>query len=400
MRVLIVDDQDFIRRGVRALLSAMLDIEVCGEASNGQEAILEAENLKPDVIIMDLSMPGMNGLQAIREIRRLHSEIQIVILSQYDIPASVAKESGAISFISKVSLWTKLVPTLRGIQFGDSEDPEDESQQTYTPLEKAHKALREMEERFRSTFEQSAVGITHVSPDGHHLRANYKLCELLGYSRHEFQSLRFHDITHPADLVAELDLSRRLMIGEIDRYSVETRFIRKDGHILPVDLTVNAVRDSRGKLKFCIRIVGESVARKSALADLEAAKRELAVATRHLDLLANHTTASANRCSRDLKYFWVNQHYANWLGKSVDQIVGQPIVDVIGREAFSVLRPHFEEVLAGKEVTCEETTTYGSREPRRISAAYRPIPGPSGSVTGWLAVVRDLTTPKSRSAPF
>ena len=394
--MLIVDDQDFIRRGVRALLSAMLDIEVCGEARNGHEAILQTQNLHPDVVIMDLSMPGMNGLQAIREICDLHPQIQIVILSQYDIPAALAQASCAITYVPKASLWTKLIPALRGIQFGDSPDsPGDEASSS---LERARQALRETEERFRITFEQSAVGMSHSSPDGHHLRANYKLCELLGYSRNEFQRLRFQDITYPGDLVLELDLAHKLAIGEIDRYKLETRYIRKDGCIIHVDLTVNAVRDSHGRIKFCIRVVQEAGARKMAQADLDKAKRDLAVASSHLDLVANYTTTSVNRCSRDLKYLWANQHYANWLHRPMDEIIGQPIVDVIGKEAFSVLRPRFEEVLSGKDVAYEGTTPYGSVEPRHISAAYRPMIGASGSVTGWFAVVRELNEPKSRSA--
>jgi len=373
----------------------MLDIDICGEASNGREAILQAETLRPDVIIMDLSMPLMNGLEAIREIGRFHPETQIVILSQYDVPASLSDASGAITHVPKASLWTKLVPALRSIQFGDEPDASGEATSS---LESARKALRESEERFRFTFEQSAVGMSHVSPDGHHLRTNSRLSELLGYTPQEFQSLHFHDITHPSDLAREIDLARKLANGEIDRYCLEARYFSKGGNIVPADLTVNAVRDSRGKLRYSVRVIAESAARISAQAALETAKRDLTLASGHLDLLAHHTGASIHRCSREFKYLWVNQLFADWLRKPVDQIVGRLIADIIGSEAFSLLRPRFEEVLSGKDVTYEETTTYGGVEPRHISAAYRPIVDPAGSITGWLAVLRDLTPPKSRSA--
>src|ERR1700739_4271550 len=86
VRVLIVDDQDYIRRGLRAFLADEPGIEICGEALNGSEAIDRATNLRPDVI-MDISMPILDGLRATSVIRRNLPSIEVITLSQYELPA-------------------------------------------------------------------------------------------------------------------------------------------------------------------------------------------------------------------------------------------------------------------------------------------------------------------------
>jgi len=92
VRVLIVDDQDFIRGGLRALLTEAKELEVCGEATDSREAIANVQELRPDLVIMGISLPGLDGLQATREIRRHFPATQVITLSQYEIP-DVVKEA-------------------------------------------------------------------------------------------------------------------------------------------------------------------------------------------------------------------------------------------------------------------------------------------------------------------
>jgi DNA-binding NarL/FixJ family response regulator len=83
-RVLIVDDHAFIRRGVRGILSAFPEWQLCGEADNGNDAVRMAEELRPEVIIMDLSMPGLNGLEATRQIRTREIDTKVVLLTLHE----------------------------------------------------------------------------------------------------------------------------------------------------------------------------------------------------------------------------------------------------------------------------------------------------------------------------
>lgn len=121
MRVLIADDQDFIRRGVRAVLSDQEDIQVCAEAIDGRDALVKALELRPDIIIMDIVMPRMDGIQATRLLRRALPEAKILSLSQYDIPEVVREVelAGAAAFVSKFLIWDNLVASLRRVQLGE-----------------------------------------------------------------------------------------------------------------------------------------------------------------------------------------------------------------------------------------------------------------------------------------
>lgn len=143
-------------------------------------------------------------------------------------------------------------------------------------------ALRESEERFRATFEQAAMGIAQVAPDGAWLRVNRRLCEIVGYGESELMRLRFQDITHPDDLKADLELVRRMLAGEIDRYSLEKRYLRKDGSAIWINLHVALVRQAGGAPKYFVSVVEDIQQRKllaGALRESEARFRTIVEAS-------------------------------------------------------------------------------------------------------------------------
>lgn len=135
----------------------------------------------------------------------------------------------------------------------------------------AQEALRESEEEFRSTFDNAAVGIAHVALDGRWLRLNDRLCAITGYSRKELQASDFQSITHPADLPADLALCDKVIAGEIERYSIEKRYIAKGGAEVWVNLTVAARRGPRGEPLYFISVVEDISARKRSEQALHAA---------------------------------------------------------------------------------------------------------------------------------
>ena len=103
MRVLVVDDHETIRRGVCSILESRKDIEICAEACSGRDAIEKASQLKPDLIILDVSLPGLDGFAAAREIRTFLPEVPILLHSMHDGPivAGEARRIGARGFVSK-----------------------------------------------------------------------------------------------------------------------------------------------------------------------------------------------------------------------------------------------------------------------------------------------------------
>ena len=124
--------------------------------------------------------------------------------------------------------------------------------------------LKESEERFRNTFEQAAVGIAHVGPDGNFIRINQKFCEIVGYSQKEMHKLTFQDITHPDDLGHDLKNVQRLLDQDIETYSMEKRYFRKDKRIVWINLSVSLVRNETGDPKYFIAVVEDITTRKQA----------------------------------------------------------------------------------------------------------------------------------------
>jgi PAS domain S-box-containing protein len=139
----------------------------------------------------------------------------------------------------------------------------------------AEGSLRESEERFRSTFEQAAVGISHVGTDGCWLRVNQRLCDIVGYTRAELLRKTFQDITHPDDLEADLACVHQILAGEIETYSIEKRYIRKDRSVVPIKLTVSLVRGPSGEPKHFISIVEDITERKRAEEEIHTLNAEL-----------------------------------------------------------------------------------------------------------------------------
>jgi PAS domain S-box-containing protein len=135
-------------------------------------------------------------------------------------------------------------------------------------------ALADSEARFRATFENAAVGITHVAPDGSFLRFNKALSRLLGWPADELITKSVQEITHPDDRAAELAQFKQLEDGRVDSYSMEKRDLRKDGTIVWIRLTRSCVRKSDGSVDYFVAVVEDISARKRAEEQLHLLMRE------------------------------------------------------------------------------------------------------------------------------
>jgi DNA-binding NarL/FixJ family response regulator len=118
VRLLIADDHSIVRRGLRALLESQPGWEVCGEAVDAREAIEKAKQLRPDVVIMDISMPGLNGLEATRRIIRSAPQIQVLVLTVHDSPEIIdrALAAGARGYVLKSDADRDLVAAVEAVR--------------------------------------------------------------------------------------------------------------------------------------------------------------------------------------------------------------------------------------------------------------------------------------------
>lgn len=122
IKVLIADDHVFYREGVRALLGSVGAIEVVGEANDGEEAIVQANKLQPNVILMDLKMPGMNGIDATRKIHELHPGIGVLVITMFDDDDSVfaAMRAGARGYLLKDADKEEVVRAIVAVERGEA----------------------------------------------------------------------------------------------------------------------------------------------------------------------------------------------------------------------------------------------------------------------------------------
>lgn len=115
IKVLVVDDHAIVRDGIRTLLELQKDIDVVGEAVDGKDALEKTQALSPDVVLMDIVMPEMDGLEATRKIRKQYDNTKVLMLSQYDDEdnISASKKAGAAAFVPKKDASTMLISAIR-----------------------------------------------------------------------------------------------------------------------------------------------------------------------------------------------------------------------------------------------------------------------------------------------
>lgn len=122
IKILVVDDHAIMRDGIRALLSLQSDVEIVGEAAEGKEALEKVQELSPDVVIMDIAMPGMDGLEATRRIRKKDPRVKVLVLTQHDNREYIlsAIKAGIMGYVPKKALGAELVTAIRAVNKGES----------------------------------------------------------------------------------------------------------------------------------------------------------------------------------------------------------------------------------------------------------------------------------------
>ncbi|MEX2673440.1 MAG: PAS domain S-box protein [Phycisphaeraceae bacterium] len=171
-----------------------------------------------------------------------------------------------------------------------------------TQQKRAEHALQESEARFRSIFEQAGAGIGEVGFDERITLVNDKLCEMLGYDRETLRTLRVGDITHPEDIVHERAMFQQMIVGKLNRFTLEKRYIRRDGGILWAALSASAVRDRDSLALFAIGVIIDLTARKRAEAEAERGKAEAEQRTAQLQRLTAELIQTEQRERRRLAH--------------------------------------------------------------------------------------------------
>ncbi|MBD2494422.1 PAS domain S-box protein [Nostoc sp. FACHB-280] len=143
-----------------------------------------------------------------------------------------------------------------------------------TKRQQIETALRDSEERFRTAFHQAAVGIAHVGLDGRWLLVNQRLCDIVGYTSEELELRTFQEITHPDDLRESLKCIDEILLGNIQTYTIEKRYFRKDGAVIWINFTVSLTHHTSGEPKYFIAVIEDISDRKQSQAQIQASLLE------------------------------------------------------------------------------------------------------------------------------
>jgi len=210
--------------------------------------------------------------------------------------------------------------------------------------------------------------------------------QIFGYTAEEAIGRNVTMLFPPELQSEEIDILGKMRRGErIDHYETIRR--TKDGRNIVVSLSDSPIKDSLGSVIGVAKIARDITDRKQA-------EEAMRIALEHLEAVANNMASAVTRCSSDLRYLWVSSVYAQWLRKEPEEIAGRKIVELIGNEAYDVIRPHIEQVLSGKKEEYEDLVNFHGLGSRWIHAVYVPTKDSAGSVNGWVAVVTDITERK------
>ncbi len=267
IRVLVVEDnEDDALLLVRTLRKSGYDPEYI-RVDNGPDMQQALDTHAWDCVISDYSMPQFSALSALNMIRESGRDLPCFIVSGTisEDMAVAAMRAGAHDYLMKGNLQ----------RLGPAIDRELQEAAFRAQRRQADMARQESEERFRATFNQAAVGIGHVSPEGEWLIVNQKLCDILGYAEPDLRARTLPDVIHTADRPAYEANAKKLLTGESDTYSLETRMLRQGSVEAWVELTVSLVRAANREPKYFIAVMEDISGRKIAEEALRSSQAQL-----------------------------------------------------------------------------------------------------------------------------
>jgi PAS domain S-box-containing protein len=381
VRILIVDDHEAVRRGIRSLLASRSEWTVCGEAADGLEAVEKARVLGPDVVLMDVSLPQLDGVEAARTIRRERPETNVVIVSQNDprLLSRQAAEAGARGFVSKSDLARKLLPIIDKVV--------DEAQQNSTgAVQLAAERGEQPIDLLAAIVDSSDDAIISKSLDGVVTSWNKSAERIFGYTAGEAIGQEITLIVPPERRNEEAEILERLRRGErINR--LQTVRTAKDGTRISVSLTISPVRNGAG------RAIGASTVARDVTAQRQAVQA-LQESEERFRAMVETNPECVNVVAADGTLLHMNSGGVRVLGGNSDEVVvGRCVYDMISERHRDKFRAFNARVCAGEKGSLEfEVIGFDGRR-RQMETHAAPMRNTDGTMVH-LAVTRDVSARK------
>ena len=313
VNILMVDDQPAKLLSYEAILSELGENLI--KAGSGREALEHLLKTDIAVVLMDVSMPELDGFE-LAEIIHQHPRYQktaIIFISAVhltDLDQLKGYEHGAVDYISvpvipellraKVSVFAELYRKTQQLERLNRELEQRVAERT-AELEASTMRLRESEESFRAIFDNAGIGISVLNQDTRILQVNTTMQEMFGYSEAEVLNMALAALTHPDDVLSDMEAFQDVCAGRLDRYQVEKRYYRKDGQLLWGRFTATSIKDAAGQPQFVIGMLEDITERKRAEEELQRRATALQRLNAELEHSNRELDAFAYIASHDLK---------------------------------------------------------------------------------------------------
>jgi PAS domain S-box-containing protein len=250
--------------------------------------------------------------------------------------------------------------------------------------------LRESEERFRLIFDEAPIGMALVTLDGSFVRVNRTFCAIVGYPAEELEQLRFADITHPDDVYADVALAGKLARGEIARYQLQKRYLRKDGSVVDTMLGRSMLRDRDGASRYFITQIEDISDRQRADIALRQSESQFRGLIEHMP--DGVFVYNEGRIS------YLNPAMAALLGYERAALVGKPIMDLLPPEERAPISDRIRMLQETGRPTPPRETHFLRRDGSICSAETAGMQIEFEGQPGLVVIVRDLTLRKQAEA--
>lgn len=247
------------------------------------------------------------------------------------------------------------------------------------------KALEASQITFADFYQNAPVGFVTLDRNGVIEQVNtaaaMMLCDSTGKLIGKLFTLRIHPEDRQGFNAHLQDVSLH------NRYnSMDIRLVNRDNQTVHVQVHVTKKHDADGDFRWHFTLVD--------VAERKRVEEELRAKETELQLIADTTPVILTRISRDLTYIYVNQAFSEIFGRKREEVIGKPIVEIMGEKAVETIRPYFERVLLGERVEYETEIVYKGVGPRFMNVVYTPERNEHGEVLGWFASIQDVTARK------
>ncbi len=377
LRVLILED----RPADAELMAAELrrhGFEFEWQRVDTEAAYVAALDALPDVILSDYSMPGFEAPRAIEILQARKLDIPFIVVTgsiSEDVAVDCMKR-GASDYLLKDRL----------VRLGPAVAQSLEQARLRRERGLAVEAIRMSEERFRRYFELGLIGMAITSPSQRYVEVNDKICEILGYERQELLRMTWVELSHPDELAADLDAFNRVLAGAIDGYTMEKRYVRKDGQTVQAMISVKAVRSADASIDNFVTLVHDISEHKRALAKLLDSESQLAA----MFELASVGIAQAD--PRTGRWLRVNRKMCEITGYETSELLAKHVPDITHPDDRQRDWELFERVVRGEAPAYQLEKRYIRKDgtPIWVNVNMTVIRDAAGEAVRTMATIEDI----------